>query len=137
MEEEESASERSVQEQIQIAASKHGHRLWRNNSGAFKDESGRWVYFGLGNVSKKHNAEIKSSDLIGFTMVKITKQMVGMELPIFTATEVKESKWTFKETAREIAQDKFLNIVKVKNGIASFANSVESYLESIISYKPR
>lgn len=33
---------------ILVEASKEGHRLFRNNSGKFKDKRGMWVSFGVG-----------------------------------------------------------------------------------------
>ena len=57
--------EAEVQSRIMMEAAKHSIMLWRNNSGAFKDETGRMVYYGLGVISKKQNSRIKSSDLTG------------------------------------------------------------------------
>ena len=128
-------NEQEIQQDIQLESSKQGHKLWRNNSGGFKDETGRVVYFGLGVISKQSNAAFKSSDLIGFTMVEITKDMVGTKLPIFTAIEVKNSKWKYTETEREVAQKKFMDVIKMNKGIASFVNSVEGYVKTILNYK--
>ena len=58
-------SESEAQQRIQIELVKYDCQLLRNNSGAFKDETGRVVFFGLGNTSKQRNDLIKSSDLIG------------------------------------------------------------------------
>lgn len=73
--------ESEIMRRIQIKASELGARLWRNNVGAFKTRDGKWVRYGLQNPG--------GSDLIGFTPVTITPDMVGMVVPIFTAIEVK------------------------------------------------
>lgn len=125
-------NETELQQNIQIESSKLGHKLWRNNSGAFTDNTGRLVRFGLGHTANNQN--FKSSDLIGFTMVEITKDMVGTKLPIFTAIEVKNSKWKYTETERELAQKKFMDVIKMNKGIASFVNSVEGYIQTILKY---
>ena len=130
-------SESDVQEEVQKTASKYSGRLWRNNVGAFEDRTGRTVFFGLGNISKKSNKEFKSSDLIGFTMVEITPEMVGKKLPVFTAIECKKPKWKYAETLREVGQKKFIDVIESNNGIASFVNSVESFVNKILEYRPR
>lgn len=127
--------EKQVQEAIQMEASSNHNKLFINSSGAFKDTTGRLVRFGLGHVSK--NQVFKSSDLIGFTMVRVTEDMVGKTLPVFTAIECKTPKWKMTNSLREVAQKKFIDVIKSNNGIASFCNSVESYLKEIINYKPR
>lgn len=126
-------NEQELQQNIQIESSKLGHKLWRNNSGAMINETGRLVRFGLGHVS--NNDTFKSSDLIGFTMVEVTAEMVGTKIPVFTAIEVKNSKWKYTETDREVAQKKFMDVIKTNKGIASFVNSVEGYVQTILNYK--
>lgn len=120
--------EAEVQAKIQIEGPMHGCILMRNNSGAFTDESGRVVFFGLGNISKKHSDNIKSSDLIGFRRVTITPQMVGQTVAIFTAVEVKRSDWKPSKTCkREKAQMAFISWIQACGGVAGFANSVDSF----------
>lgn len=121
-------SESEIQQRIQIEAVRFNCQLMRNNSGAFKDQTGRFIFFGLGNISKKHGDQIKSSDLIGFTTVRITPDMVGKEIAVFTAVEVKDDYWKLNEkNPRELAQKAFIDWVKSKGGIAGFANSVLSF----------
>lgn len=121
--------ESEIQQKIQIEGPKYGCQLMRNNSGAFKDATGRWVRYGLGNISKNHNDKIKSSDLIGFRNVVVTQEMVGKVLAVFAAIEVKSPDWPLNEihNNRESAQAAFLKWIKVNGGIAGFANSVESF----------
>lgn len=118
--------ESEVQQDIQIGLMPVCN-VMRNNSGALKDDTGRSVRYGLGNISKKHNERIKSSDLLGITKVVITPEMVGRTLGIFTAIEVKNEKWKSdkKFDKRETAQKNFINWVLSMGGFAGFANSVD------------
>ena len=110
------ASEARVQSQIRLAAPKLGYSLWRNNSGAYSDDNGRVIRYGLANDSKQFNAVFKSSDLIG----------IGPH-GRFVAVEVKKPGWTKPSNAREIAQSNFLGDVNKRGGIGMFATSAEQY----------
>jgi len=92
--------------------------VWRNNSGVLFDNRGVPVRFGLGNVSRKINRVFKSSDLIGLT-----------KDGRFVAIEVKQPNWKGVRTPEERAQETFINVVKVNNGLAGFARSVEEAVE--------
>lgn len=126
------SDEKNIQESIQIEASKLGNKLFINTSGAFQDQTGRLIRFGLGHVTK--NNHFKSSDLIGFTPIVITPEMVGRKIAVFTAVEVKKTKWKYTATEREIAQLKFLDVVKMNGGISCFCNSIDSYKKAIIDF---
>jgi len=117
--------ESTVQQEVQIEARYYNCTLLRNNSGALKDVDGRLVRYGLGNVSKQHNDNFKSSDLIGITSVVVTPSMVGQTIGIFTAIEVKSEAWKpgKKLNKRERAQKHFIDWVKSLGGIAGFTNS--------------
>jgi hypothetical protein len=106
-------SEAIVQTDIMLAASEDGNRLLRNNVGAYKDKRGVWVKYGVGGKG--------GSDLIGWTQVIITADMVGQTLPVFTAVEVKENA---KPTTDQL---NFIGSVKRAGGIAGIAHSVEEY----------
>lgn len=108
-------------------------QIWRNNSGAYQDEFGNFVRYGLANESKQENELIKSSDLIGITPTLITQEMVGYWLGVFTAYEVKPSGWAMptpiagrplhkqpEATKRAMAQAKFHEIVRAACGYAGF-----------------
>lgn len=124
--------ESDVQQQIQIEGVKYGTQLMRNNSGAFKDAQGRWVRFGLGNVSKNHGDKIKSSDLVGFTRITITPEMVGKTLAVITTVEVKETGWKRNlKDKRENAQDAFISWIRAAGGFAGFASSIEEFRKII------
>ncbi len=119
--------ESTVQQEIQIEARYYDCHLMRNNQGSFKDDTGRVVRFGLGNISKQHNDKIKSSDLVGFTKVVITQEMVGKTLAVFTAVECKKEDWDIQKKfdARETAQEVFIKWINNNGGIAFFANHVD------------
>jgi len=114
--------EARIQDEIRVAAVGYGCILMRNNNGALKDVNGRMVRFGLGNDSKLLNEKIKSSDLIGFTRVTITPDMVGRTLAVFTAVEVKSGDWKPRpDCKREMAQQAFIDWIKANGGFAGFA----------------
>ena len=119
--------ESDVQEAIQVEAMKQGTQLWRNNSGALKDVTGRPVRYGLGNTSAKVNKVMKSSDLIGVTQIVITPDMVGKTISIFTAIECKGNDRKVQKDERYQAQENFINLVRAKGGIAGFADSVDQF----------
>ena len=123
--------EGTVSQEIQMQAMQFKCNLMRNNSGACIDETGRLVRYGLGNISKKHSDQIKSADLVGITQVKITPEMVGRTLGVFTAIEVKKEAWNpdKKLDKRETAQDNFIKWVRLNGGYAGFANSIDKLFE--------
>ena len=121
-----------IQQEIQIASFPQGCSLMRNNSGALKDKDGRFIRFGLGNTSKQRNEIIKSSDLIGFTRIVITQEMVGSIVAIFTAVEVKKEEWKpSKSDKREKGQRAFIDWIIANGGFAGFANCVDTFLKII------
>ena len=105
-----SSNEAAVQNKIRLALSRGATRLFRNNTGALKDQKGRLVTFGLCKGS---------SDLIGWTTIEITPDMVGKKVAVFTAIEVKD-----KGKATD-AQRLFIDLVKSFGGYAGVAKSVD------------
>lgn len=126
----ETKDESTVQQEVQIEARYFNCVLMRNNSGACMDETGRLVRYGLNNVSRRHQKQSASSDLIGITKVTITPDMVGQTVGIFTAIEVKKEAWNpaKKLDAHERAQANFIEWVKSLGGIASFCNDATTLL---------
>ena len=115
------ASESVNQQQARLIMARLHCQIWRNNSGACTDDTGRLIRYGLGNDSAQLNKKIKSSDLIGITPTLITAEMVGYHLGVFTALEVKPSGWTLKPSdERGHAQAKFHEIVQQACGFAGF-----------------
>lgn len=91
---------------------------FRNHVGALKDEAGRIHRFGLCRGS---------SDLIGWKTVKITQDMVGQDVAVFLAIEVKT------EAGRLSREQKFfLDAVKESGGISGVARSDKEALEIVL-----
>lgn len=111
-------SEAKTQQEIRLAAASAGTVLFRNNQGGYKDASGRWIQYGVCNPG--------GSDLIGWTPVTITQDMVGRTVAVFTACEVKSLKG--KPT---MAQFNFIDAVKRAGGFAGVARSVADLLSIV------
>ena len=75
-------SEAAIQQDIRLSLGKcPAVRMFRNNSGAYKDpRSGRVIRYGL---------TTGSADLIGWQTVTITPDMVGQRFARFLSVEVK------------------------------------------------
>ena len=107
-------TEQQLYKALQARHSKHGI-LFRNNTGkAYQGKRAviksrpvilepRLITFGLC---------VGSSDLIGWTEVIITPEMVGQKVAVFTAEEVKKDNGIISDE-----QKKFINIVKAAGGI--------------------
>lgn len=116
-------TEAGVQQATRLRAAQLGRRLWRNNSGATQDETGRVIRFGLGNDSAQSNKVFKSSDLIGITPTQCT---CGRVWGLFTAIEVKAPGWHITPgDARAQAQLNFINLVNAFGGIGKFLTNAE------------
>lgn len=113
-------SEASVVARRRLAAAERGGRAWRNNCGAYKDERGNFIRYGLCNDSAELNKRVKSSDLIGIEPVLITPEMVGTTLGRFFAEECKRPGWKYTGTAHEKAQLAFLQLVNALGGRGEF-----------------
>ena len=114
------SSEAKAQQEIRLAATSVGAVLFRNNSGAYQDKNGRWIHYGVGSPG--------GSDLIGWTMVTVTPDMIGRQLAVFTACEVKSQRGT--ATA---AQVNFIDAVTKAGGFAGVARSVADLMEIVRS----
>ena len=96
--------EKSLLNDLAINATKYGSRLFRNNNGIgwvgrlFKPSQQCTVKVGPGDVVLKHARPLHaglctgSSDLIGWTTIEITEDMVGRKVAVFTGAEVKIGK---------------------------------------------
>ena len=104
-------TEQALQQRILLALGRGAARLWRNNTGMLRDQQGRPVRFGLCKGS---------ADLIGYTTVTVTPEMVGQRLAVFTAVEVKTP--TGRPTPEQAA---FLDHIRQAGGRAGIARSVD------------
>jgi hypothetical protein len=104
-------SEQAIQQQIRLELGQGPVRLWRNNTGALRDERGRLVRYGLCPGS---------SDLIGLRQLRIQEQHLGLELGVFCALEIKTGSGRLTPEQRQ-----FLEMVSNRGGFAGVARSVE------------
>ncbi len=104
-------TEQALQQRILLALGRGAARLWRNNTGCLPDANGRMVRFGLCRGS---------ADLIGYTTVTVTPDMVGQRLAVFTAVEVKTP--TGRPTPEQTA---FLKHIQDAGGRAGIARSID------------
>lgn len=110
-------AETNISNRIRLAVSQVGARLFRNNRGLFKTLDGK----------RKVRAGLEadgSSDLIGWTPVEITEDMVGKTMAVFTAVEVKKNGGRVSKD-----QQNFIRAVQDFGGIAGVARSEEEALE--------
>ena len=114
-----------VQSAAVLAASRQGIRAFRNNSGAFQNDSGQLVRFGLGNTSAAVNAVLKSSDLIGWRPVRITPEMVGYRIAQFWGREAKEPGWQYTGKGREVQQKAFIDMGNAEGADLAFLTDPE------------
>lgn len=127
------SSEARVQSETRLAAVKYG-ALWRNNAGAYSDDTGRQIRYGLGNDSKKFWENWRSGDLVGITRIAVQPHHVGRTFGVFTMAEVKEAGWKKPKDARERAQMNCLRNVAMLGGIAGFVTGVSDYERYIGDY---
>ena len=111
-------SEAAVQADIRLAAAKRGDLvLWRNNSGALTDDSGRLIRFGLGNDSAQANKRLKSADLIG----------IHRGSGRFVSIEVKRPGWKHSDASeRDRAQAAWAATVAAMGGVALRVTSAQA-----------
>ena len=132
-------SEATVMQEVRLEVSRRNARVFRNNNGVAVDNRGNRVRYGFANESKQINQILKSSDLIGFTPVVITPDMVGKKVAIFTAIEVKKSSWKYTGDmpcickpgksqcihCHEKAQNTFIDMINNQGGYAQFVTDPE------------
>lgn len=129
-------SEREIEKQIALEASRRGVTLFRNNVGM--GWAGKWVQQPNGDVLIKNARPLHaglcegSSDQIGWTPVKITGDMIGLELAVFTAVEVKNG----TRGCLTPEQRNFLERLEDAGGIAIEARSVEDLIGGLSTWIP-
>jgi len=109
---------------IKLAAVRIKARLWRNNSGATFDQTGRMIRYGLANESAKINQIFKMGDLVGIRSITITPDMVGRTVGIFMMREVKRPGWKYTNSPREQAQKNAIDFINALGGDAAFISDV-------------
>lgn len=120
-------SEAYAQSQVMLEAPRYECRLFRNNVGAFKDETGGFVRYGLANESKARNKRLKSSDLVGWRKRLITPQMVGFVIGQCVLREIKEPGWIYTGDEHEEAQLRWLQLGLSDGCDAAFATGPGSF----------
>ena len=110
--------ESTILSRVMLRLSDLGARVFRNNVGVAKTENGSVVRYGLCNGS---------SDLIGWKTITVTPDMVGREIAVFVAVEVKAAKGRASDE-----QKNFINRVKESGGIAGIVKS-EAEAELLIN----
>ena len=103
-------SETALLNRITLAATRAGSRLFRNNIGIAHYPDAK-VKYGL---------RPGSGDLIGWTPVKITAEMVGSTVAVFTSIEAKGPKTSIN--ANQINWDEQ---VRYAGGLSGIVRSVE------------
>ena len=115
-------AEAKNQDDIRLAYSAAGGRLFRNHRGKIQDKrTDTWHEFGLAPGA---------SDLIGWTPVVVTPEMVGQTVAVFTAIEVKRDAAAARRKNKLTGQQRsFCNQVRAAGGLALFAWTVRQALE--------
>lgn len=126
--------EKKLANEIMLELSSEDVRLFRNNVGK------TWI----GNVvdrdrgpdgltvviknARRFNAGLTkgSSDLIGWTTVKITEEMVGREVAVFTAFELKTGR-----TRTSTEQLNFVDQIRQKGGISGIIKELSEAKQKI------
>lgn len=125
--------EANIMRIIELALGKLPHvKIFRNNVGMgwigkSKNVNGHVI---IENARPLHAGLCEgSSDLIGWTTVEITPDMVGKKLAVFTALEVKTEGGNVSPKQRN-----FLEVVRASGGIAGIAHSPEGARQIIEFY---
>ncbi len=100
---------------ILLECGKHNMRLFKNIRGMFYTKDGREIKAGL---MADH-----SGDLVGWTKIVITPDMVGRSVAIYTEIEAKNSKWKKPKNQHEKDQAERMEKIKTFGGIAAILNS--------------
>lgn len=117
-------NESALLNHIRLKADELGSTLFRNQVGSYKLADGRWLSSGLC---------VGSSDLIGWTTVKITPDMVGKDVAVFTAIEAKSPQLKRVEPTEE--QQSFIEAVVRAGGIAFATNNLNHALRGLTAWR--
>ena len=135
-------NENSLLKKFLLEFSRAGSRLFRCNTGTawtgkkcIRVKDPITVNLDRGDMIIKSARPFKTgwpkgtSDLIGFTKVTITSDMVGREMAIFTAVEAKTAK--LKPTKE---QSSFVRMVRANGGISAIAYDLKDIFEATSNY---
>lgn len=115
-------SEKQIQSEIHTGLIGDTH-LFRNNVGTATTSTGSVIKFGLCPGS---------SDLIGWTTIEITPEMIGRRIAVFTAIEVKSATGRASDK-----QKKFIKRIHDCGGIAGVARSLDDAVNVVDEFKNR
>ncbi len=127
---EEQMDEKNLKKEILLFTSQEGHRLFRNNTGT--GWQGKLVSRVMDTLVLKYPRPLRaglckgSSDLIGWTKVLVTKEMVGKTIAVFTGVELKTK--TGRPTEEQI---NFKEVVNNNNGIGMIVRTIEEYKKGL------
>lgn len=114
-------SEGKILKKLQILFTSVGARVFRNNVGLFETKDGRKVRTGLC---------VGSSDLIGWTPMVVTPEMVGKRVAVFTSVEVKT-----KNTKTTPVQHAWIQAVNTAGGIGIIEQDPLAVMNKILEIK--
>ena len=103
-------SETDILHAVMIRLSQAGAKIFRNNQGVAVYPDGSRVRYGIANPG--------GSDLIGWVPVTITPDMVGQQIAVFVAAEVKTPRGRANPKQR-----RFLDAVAAAGGFAAILRS--------------
>ena len=137
-------AESALLKKFLLEYTKLGSRLFRANSGMawtgkkigpFKYKQTVTVEKGdvlVKNARPFHGMPKGTSDLVGWTTIRITPDMVGLDMAIYTAFEVKsEGIKTTKE------QSAYVRTVRMSGGISCIAKKLEDIFQAVTDFKSR
>lgn len=103
---------------------------YKEDNGDMVIPGGRPVALGFGDTSGDPVAGV--GDLVGWTTITITPDMVGCDVAVFTDIETKSS----ADAKKRKAQGEFISLVKQSGGIAGFAHTPEMAVAIVKGYAP-
>lgn len=131
-----SMNETNIQRSIRMVVSRMTKAvLFRNNVGTgwvgkarqVQDKSGVFIQ----DARPLHAGLLKgSSDLIGWTVVEITPEMIGRKMAIFTAIETKKS----ERSRRSPEQMQFIKVAHDSGAIAGFCTTPDDAIQLIKNF---
>lgn len=130
-------TEQSVQQECLVTAPSLDMYLGRNNSGAYtaKQPPSPGTRWGWCNHNKQLNSVFKTPDLLGWTSIVVTPEMIGKRVAVFTMVEVKDPDWKLEDNdKRAQAQLNCINKGIEAGAIAGFVTNVSQLDELKTAY---